>query len=351
MKTSNEIFEEMKTVFEEKAGYAVADGCDMAVRMYAAACQTEALYIYADWILRQCFPQSAEGEMLDSHGKMRGIERRAGEKSVGELSFFVNSASVNDILIPRGTICMTAEGVSFETVEEGVIPEGEKMCTVRAQAATVGAKGNAAKRTVNFMTKAPAGVEGCTNLTAFTGGRNEESDEELRARITEAYRSLANGANAAWYKMKALEVDGVLAATVLPCARGVGTVDVVITSEEGLPSKSLIAAVQEKLEKEREICVDVAVYAPVAVKLNISAEVKVKAGYDPDTVTAHVKAALEEMFGIGIFGRKVYCAEICDKIYHTEGVESYRLISPESDYETFEIVLLTAGTINIGRWE
>ena len=351
MKTSNEIFEEMKAVFEEKTGYAVADGCDMAVRMYAAACQTEALYIYADWILRQCFPQSAEGEMLDSHAKIRGIERNVGKKAEGELCFFVNSAAVNDILVPCGTVCMTAEGVGFETAEDGVIPEGETLCTVRAQAITDGAKGNAAKRTVNFMTNAPSGVEGCTNLAAFTGGRNEESDEELRARITESYLSLANGANAAWYKMKALEVDGVFAAAVLPCARGVGTVDVIIVSEEGEPNESLIAAVQEKLEKEREVCVDVSVYGPMSVNLNITAEVKVRAGYDPDAVLNRVKANLEEMFGTGIFGRKVYCAEICDKIYHTEGVESYRLISPEADYEVYENVLLTAGAINIGRWE
>ncbi|MBQ8831363.1 MAG: baseplate J/gp47 family protein [Oscillospiraceae bacterium] len=351
MKTANEIFEEMKAVFEEKSGYAVSDGCDMAVRMYAAAAQTEALYIYADWTLRQSFPQSAEGQYLDSHALARGIVRKEGSKAAGELVFFVNSAAVNDILIPAGTVCMTADGVSFVTLDSSIIPEGEKICTVKAQALSVGTQGNAAKRTVNYMTDAPGGVEGCTNTYAFTGGEDEESDDELRARIMDSYRGLSNGANAAWYKKKALEVDGVAAATVVPCARGVGTVDVIITAEDGVPSAELIANVQSALEAEREICVDVSVYAPETVSLSIAAEVKVKAGYEPSAVLQNVKTSLEEMFGGGILGRKVYCAEICDRIYHTEGVESYRLTAPDFDYAAPENVLLCAGTISVGRWE
>ncbi len=350
MKTANEIFEEMKAVFELESGCAVSDGCDMAVRMYAAAAQTEALYIYADWILRQCFPQSAEGAYLDSHGEARGIVRSAGKKAAGELVFFVNSAAVNDVLIPAGTVCMTSDGIGFETLTSGVIAEGETICTVSAQALEVGSKGNVSARTVNFMTNAPMGVEGCTNTAAFTGGEDEESDEALRARILESYKLLSNGANAAWYRKKALEVSGVASVNVIPCARGAGTVDIIITSDEGVPSESLISQVQSVLNAERELCVDVLVYGPNTVYLDIEAQVKVKTGWDADAVLANVKKALEDMFGGGIMGRKLYCAEICDRIYHVDGVESYRLVSPDFDYTAQDNVLLCAGEIEISRW-
>ena len=72
--------------------------------------------------------------------------------------------------------------------------------------------------------------------------------------------------------------------------------------------------------------------------------------YDADTVINDVKAALSDMFGGGILGRKVYCAEICDRIYHTAGVESYRLVSPDYDYAAQENVLLRAGEIKVSRW-
>lgn len=350
MKTAEVIYKEMKAVFESESGYAVEDGCDMAVRMYAAAAQTEALYIYADWVLRQCFPQSAQGQYLDGHGIARSIARKEGEKAVGELVFFVNSPAANDIYVPSGTVCMTADGVSFETLESGIIAEGEKVCAVSAKALEVGKCGNAKPRTVNFMTNAPSGVEGCTNNSAFTGGEDKESDEALRKRILETYKLLSNGANASWYKKKAMETEGVASAYVISCARGTGTVDVIITSEGGVPSESLIAAVQSAIDKEKELCVDVLVYGPATVNLSIEAQVKVKAGYNAATVTENVKKELTDMFGGGILGRKVYCAEICDRIYHVDGVESYRLISPDYDYAASENVLLCAGNINIGRW-
>jgi len=350
MKTAEVIVEEMKAVFEKESGYSVADGCDMAVRMYAAAAQTEALYIYADWILRQCFPQSANGAYLDSHGLSRGITRKEGKKASGELVFFVNSAAVNDILIPAGTVCMTSDGVSFVTLNDGVIAEGEKICAVSAQALEAGERGNVPARTVNYMTNAPAGVEGCTNNFPIVGGEDEESDEAYRDRILTSYKLLSNGANAAWYKKKAQEIDGVSSVYVIPCARGTGTVDVVITSEEGIPTDSLIAQVQSVMDRERELCVDVQVYGPGTVNLSIEAQVKVKTGYNAAAVIAEVKSALEDMFGGGILGRKLYCAEICDRIYHVDGVESYRLVSPDYDYAAQENVLLCAGNINISRW-
>ena len=76
MNTVEEIYSGMKTVFEEKTGTALADGGDMAVRLYAAATEIYALYVYNDWLKRQSFPQTAEGDYLDSHGRAFTTTRR-----------------------------------------------------------------------------------------------------------------------------------------------------------------------------------------------------------------------------------------------------------------------------------
>ena len=351
MKTANEIFEEMKAVFENESGHMVEDGCDMAVRMYASACQTEALYIYADWVLRQAFPQTAEGTYLDSHGISRGILRKAGEKATGELCFFLNTVAASDVSVPLGTVCMTADGICFETTESAVIAKGEMYCVVKAQAVLTGTAGNAAKRTINFMTDAPVGVNFCTNVDAFSGGEGAETDEKLRERILASYRGMSNGANVGWYREIALAVPGVGEVSVIPCAKGAGTVDVIITSKDGLPSEKLIADVQSALDAQREICVGGSVYGPETVNLNITAEVRVKAGYEQSVVLQSVENSIADMFGGGILGRKLYCAEIGDRIYHTEGVESYRLITPDFDYAAPENVLLCPGEIKVSRWE
>ena len=70
MKTVDEIFEEMLACFGEKTGVELEAGCDLAVRLYAAAAQVYALYVQADWVARQAFPQTAEGEYLDLHAQL-----------------------------------------------------------------------------------------------------------------------------------------------------------------------------------------------------------------------------------------------------------------------------------------
>ena len=36
------------------------------------AAQVYGLYVQADWVGRQCFPQTAQGEFLDRHAQLRG---------------------------------------------------------------------------------------------------------------------------------------------------------------------------------------------------------------------------------------------------------------------------------------
>lgn len=350
MKTADEIFQEMKNLFAEKTGYEISDECDMAVRMYAAASQTEALYIYGQWVMRQYFPQTAEGEYLDRHGELRGLLRESAVCAEGEMSFTVSTAAKSDIDIPAGTVCVNAAGAEFVTLTDGKIAAGSKSCTVAARAINAGKAGNAAAKTVIFMTNAPVGVESCINQSAFWGGRDAEEDDAYRARILESYKTLPNGANAAWYKKTALEIPGVASAGVSCCPRGAGSVDVYIASKSGLPDENLLAAVQAVFDEKREICSDVQVLSPMEASLSIEAEVKVLPGYNADQVCAAVTDALSGIFDSRILGRKLYMTELCDCIHHVPGVESYRLINPDFDYISQPNVIMKAGEITVSRW-
>ena len=76
MKTIDEIFGEMLSCLEEQTGLEPEPGCDLSVRMYAVAAQVYALYIQAQWVTRQAFPQTAESDYLDLHGQLRGLTRK-----------------------------------------------------------------------------------------------------------------------------------------------------------------------------------------------------------------------------------------------------------------------------------
>ena len=251
MKGVEEIYQEMLAKLEERCGFRPEESCDLAVRLYAAAAQVQALNIQTEWVLDQSFPQTAQGIYLDRHAAMRGLRRLEAVKAVGTLRFSVERASAVDLEVPAGSICMTEEEVRFQTTARCVLKAGELFADAPAEALEGGSASNAASGTVTIMTACPVGITACTNPKAFSGGSDPESDESLRARVLESYRRLPNGANAAWYERSAMDHEGVTAAQAVGRARGIGTVDVYITGESGQPDAALLEEVRADLQEKR----------------------------------------------------------------------------------------------------
>ena len=312
---------------------------EMAVRMYALAAQVYGLYEELAWTCRQCFPQTATGEELEKHGFLRGIARNPARQASGTLRFSVQEAVEEDLEIAQGTVCMTAGLVAFETTQAGVLPAGELSVDLPAQAVEPGPGGNVSAGTVRTMAVAPVGVAACTNPVPFTGGREEEGDEELRARILATYQQLPNGTNGAYYAQEALAVEGVTAVRVLPKNRGMGTVDVIIAGVEGLPGEELLRQVQERLEQKREIAVDVAVLAPEPVAVRLILSVKPKPGLLPGPVIARVQEAMETWFDGSMLGRDLLLAQIGQRIYQV--AEQVALLQREMNLYTAQAEGLT----------
>ena len=107
MKTTEEIYQTLLAAFAQRAGFTPEADCDLAVRLYAAAAELQALGIQSEWVLDQSFPQTARGVYLDYHAQMRGIARTAATKAVGTLRFSVERAPSTALRIAAGTVCMT----------------------------------------------------------------------------------------------------------------------------------------------------------------------------------------------------------------------------------------------------
>lgn len=347
MKTIDEIYSEMLTIFAERTGLDAGAGGDLAVRFYAVAAQIHALYLQAQWTEKQCFPQTATGEYLDYHAELRGIERKNAAAASGVLRFSVGAAAAVDLTVPAGTVCMTAGLVRFETTEETVLTAGETYVDVPAVAVECGEAGNVAAGTVLAMAVAPAGIATCNNPEAFGGGTDEEDDESLRARVLGTYRRLANGANAAFYHQKAMSFEEVAAATVVPRSRGVGTVDVVIATLAGVPEQSLLDEVQAYFDSVREIAVDVQVLAPTLQSVDVTLAVKVAENYDSAGVLENVENILAGWFSGERLGKNVLLAELGAAVFAVEGVENYSFSAPSRDVAVDGTVLPALGTLTV----
>lgn len=321
----------MLEIFRTETGGAPSGTSDLAVRLYAVAAQVHALYVQGEWVARQCFPQTAETEYLDLHATLRGVERRPAARAQGLIAFEVSGTTQTALTIPAGTVCLTAGLVRFETLEEGSIQIGETQVLIPAQAVEPGEAGNVTAGTIRSMAVAPVGVSACYNPQDFSGGSDEEGDESLRVRVLETYRRLPNGANAAYYQQEAMSFEEVAAAAVLPRARGVGTVDVVVSTAQGLPGEELLEELRTHFEARREIAVDVQVRAPEVRAVDVNVAVSPAEGYSAEEAKAAARTAVEGWFDGTRLGQSVLRAGLSSRIFAADAVANCVLTAPAED--------------------
>lgn len=351
MRTIEEIYQDLLAAFAERAGFVPENGCDLAVRLWAAAAQLQALGIQADWVLNQSFPQTARGQYLDYQGQMRGLVRLPATKAAGTIRFSVTMPPVSDLVIPADTVCMTEQEARFRTTEATVLAAGTLEADAPAEALEGGSRGNAAPGAIRILTACPLAVTACTNLAAFSGGSDEEDDETFRRRILESYQRLPNGANAAWYEQTAMNYGGVAAARAVGRARGIGTVDVYVATEQGIPDEKLLTGLQAELQTKREIAVDVEVKAPEVQSVDVNVGIAAKAGTDFAKAKAAVEQCVSAFFNGKLLGCPVRLAELGSRIYGLENVENYRFSAPTEDVAGGVAVLPVLGILTVTEME
>ncbi|MCI8398546.1 MAG: baseplate J/gp47 family protein [Oscillibacter sp.] len=351
MRSIEEIYEALLNAYTERAGFTPESGCDLAVRLWASAAEIQSLEAQADWVLNQSFPQTAQGIHLDRHGEMRNLRRTPATRAAGTLRFSVSAPPVVDITIPAGTVCMTADEVRFQTAADTVLAAGSTWADAPAEALEPGTGGNVVPGAVRFLTACPLAVTAVTNPNAFTGGADQEDDAAFRTRIMESYHRLPNGANAAWYEETAMNFAGVTAAKAVGRARGIGTVDVYVTGENGLPDPDLLTALKAEFQEKREIAVDVEVKAPAPQPVNVAVAVLAKEGADKAAVLEAAGRAVTDFFSGRLLGRPVRLAELGSRLFALEDVENYRFTSPTADLLADNTILPVLGTLSVTEME
>ena len=345
MEELNAIYERMRAIFAEEAGFVPNDGCDAMVRLYALASEVQSLLAQADWVLDQSFPQTAVGQYLDYHAETRALTRLPAAKAAGVLRF----SAWKGLDVVNHAFTTRVGGVSqneFAAMNLG-FARGESYVDVPASALESGGSGNAIAGAIHLMSVYPVGITQCTNPEAFSGGSDEESDEKLRERVLTSYKRLPNGANAAFYEQEAMSFPNVAAAKAVGRARGIGTVDVYVSTHAGAPDEKLLGEIEAVLQKKREIAVDVEVKAPTEKTVNMSAELTAEQGWTMQEITDAATAALQAYFTGERLGEAVYTAKLASILYGVEGVKNCHLLTPDEDVSVSATELPVLGTVTI----
>lgn len=345
MKTIEEIYEELKSDFESASGITLHEGGDMSLRFMALAAQINSLYCEAEYVSDQSMPQTASGENLDRFAAIRGLIRIPAAAATGTLRF--TAAGKVSVTVEAGTRCIGKNGCEYVTTETKTTDADTGTCDVAASAVKAGTEGNTAVGTVTEMMLPPNGIVSCRNTVKFSGGRDEESDAELRERVLNSYKSMINGGNAAYYKALALSCDGVGSVQVVPKNRGTGTVDVYIAAHGNIAPATLTEKVQALMDENREVCTDVLVKSGTKKQVRVSVTLEILSGYDSEKVINKVTLAIMNYFEKAVLGKKILRAELGSIVYSVEGVENYTIVYPAADVDVGDTELPALGQIEV----
>lgn len=254
----------------------------------------------------------------------KGIARKEATHAVGSVTVTGNG------IISEGDLFESENGILFEAVENVVVSD---VAEVPIRAIVQGNAGIVGAGTITQFPVTISGIITVTNTQATADGYDEEKDEELLGRYLIALRTPPGSGNRHDYRNWALEVTGVGDAQVFPLGHGNNTVDVVIIDADKKPaSANLVSAVQNHIDPQNEgkglgtapIGAKCYVSSAIAINIDVSAALTLKAGVDEATVKELIETALTEYLkGIAFSSKSASYAQIGNCIIDTEGVLDY----------------------------
>lgn len=298
---------------------------DYRVRASSVASAISGLYQHQQWVARQIFPDSADSDYLVRHAALRGLTPKNATVATGSIRVSGTAGAV----VPAGTQGQIA-GVLYATTLDATL-DNTGAATISAQADQSGSAGNQASGTIIMLLSPPAGVSAQASINAMTGGADDETPADLLARLLFEIRRPPAGGNKYDFQRWAMEVDGVSQAYVYPKRRGIGTVDVVITSAGTLPSQAILDAVQAHVDDKRNATgKDFLALAPTLLSYDVTVQVKL-AGITLSDATAQIQQALSD-YDAGVApGDAVYKSRVEAIISDIQGVTDRAVSIPSAN--------------------
>lgn len=175
-----------RELFGSKANLTVRSPLGIFLRIFAW--MLNLLFSTLEDVYNSRFIDTAVGASLYNLGRAIGLRLLGAQKAVGYLTF----TGEDGVDVPEGFLAETVAGMQYITLSSGMIKDGS--VTLPASAVVPGPDGNTPEETITIITNPKLGIEAVTNVKAFDGGRNTETDAEFRERY---YKSVdfAGGVN------------------------------------------------------------------------------------------------------------------------------------------------------------
>ena len=238
-----------------------------------------------------------------------GSPRLGATYATGTATYSRYTAAASAPFIPVGSTLKTTDGTqSFIVVANAAnsaysatlggytMPSSVSSVTVSIQAVNPGVQGNVSAGAIAVNTSTIVGVDTVANSAATSGGVNQESDAQLKAR----FFLYILGLSAANYygvmsAVSAVQVGTQATVTELYTYGGAynpGTFYVVCDNGSGAPPSSFVSGVSAAVQSKRALGIMASTYAATTTYANYSMTLTTATGYTHSVVVAQVVAAI-----------------------------------------------------------
>ena len=300
------------------------------------------LYGYLAWIARQAFPDTADTEHLDRWARIWLEQpRKLAGVATGQVTFTGTSGQT----VPAASAVQRADGVRYVTLTAATLVGG--VATVSVQAELPGGDANTDTGAVLALAATVSGVSAQVTVGAggISGGADDETDDELRARVLDRVRNPPQGGAEHDYRKWSLEVAGVSRVWVKSEWMGSAHVGVFFVRDADanfIPDAGEVATLQAHLDSKKPVTAKVHAMAPTPVAIDITLEVT------PDTpaVRAAVEAELADIFRREAEpGRTLAIGSLHEAVSAAAGETSHLITVPAGDVPMAESEIAVMGVV------
>ena len=258
-----------------------------------AALELAIMYTELDNVLRESFVKTATREYI-----LRGCEQMGVDITQFEAKAGVHKGAFNvEVEIGSRWNC---DLFNYEVTKYIGLEDGYHCYEMQCE--SVGTSPNKQTGDLTAITTVPNGLEYAKLIECLIEGENVTSDEDVKQAYFDYVNSVATDGNVAQYKRWCSEFDGIGNSKVFPLWNGDNTVKVsILSASNQAATEKLIADFQEYLDPGvtgmgngvAPIGAFVTVTTATEVPINVSATVKMKAGYSD---TSGITTALSKYF-------------------------------------------------------
>lgn len=360
-KDYQQIVDEMIADYNTRRGRAPDTNVGAIIR---TVFQVIAVPLFSLWyalakLLDSFFVGTSDGQILNLRVREKGIIPHEGTKASGQLILQRSTPAPFGVSLNPGDQFTTLETdpdkrVVVELKNAVELQTGWTQQIVDVEAVEAGEASRLVANTpLRLVGVSIPGIEEVIVADpGFSGGSDAETKEEIRERYYYAVQNPDTGGTAADYVNWARSVPGVTTAICLRRLRGHDTVDVLVSTENGLPTDELLDQVRVEVDKRAPATDDWIVIGPTPKSVSVSVQVTPMQGYSLADITESVRSeVIRYLTGIPIGGvlriTRLGDAILSSKIGDALVVEDYVLTTPSGNIDLADTEAVVVGDVTI----